>query len=86
MDHAVAVERVIAAERLMDLVFGVAQIDPVEIGGDFAFDHVELGDIDLFAQRRPCAVEIGMIVRQEGVFQRRQTFDLHGRVPCRLGP
>ena len=31
MDHAVAVERVIAAERLVNLVLGVAQVDAVEV-------------------------------------------------------
>ncbi|MNL03576.1 hypothetical protein D3C87_1241170 [compost metagenome] len=60
VDHAVAVERVIAAERLLDRVFGVAHIDAVDVGRNLAdHDHV-LGR--MFGMlRRPGAGHIGVV-------------------------
>ena len=63
MDHPVAIEGMIFAERLVELILGIAEIDAVEIGGDRAFDHVEIERGHLFVLRRPGMVEIGMVAR-----------------------
>ncbi len=66
VDHGVAVEGVEPPQRLVDLVLGVAQIDAVEVDGDRAVDHIQVASVDLFHQRRPRAVEVGMIAGLQG--------------------
>ena len=39
----------------------------------------------VLVQRRPRAVEIGVIARPKRGFDRRKTFDLHAFLPCRIG-
>ena len=63
VDHPVAIEGMIFAERLVQLILGIAEIDAVEIGGDRTFDHVEIERGHLFVLRRPGVVEIGMVAR-----------------------
>ncbi len=67
VDHRVAVERVIAAERLVNLVLGVAQVDAVEIGGHGALEHRQVVRGDFLVLRRPRARQVGMVaVPQRG--------------------
>ena len=40
VDHAVAVEGMVTTQRLLHRIFGVAHIDPVNIGGNCALDDV----------------------------------------------
>ena len=61
VDHGIAIERVMAAQGLMHLIFGVAQVDTINVERDCAFDHPQFGHIDLFVQRRPWAGEIGVV-------------------------
>jgi hypothetical protein len=65
VDHAVAVERMVAAQRLVHRVFGVAQIDAVQVGRDRAFQHLQVDRVDLLVQRRPGAGHVGMVGRLE---------------------
>ena len=78
VQHPVAVERMEAAERLVDLVLGVADIDAVDVGRDRALDDIEIGSVHLLVQRRPGAVEIGMVAWPQRGDDRRQTFEFHG--------
>jgi hypothetical protein len=59
--HAVAVERVIAADRVVHRVFGIAQIDAIEVVGQIA-DHVEVGGVVLGMVRPPGPGAVGMVV------------------------
>src|SRR5690242_14922586 len=66
-------------QRLMDLVLGVAQIDSVDVGGNLALDHIEVVGVDLFVQRRPGAIEIGVVARAKRCLYRRKALDFHRR-------
>ena len=61
VDHPVAVERMIAPQRLVKLIFGVPQIDAVDVGWDRAFDYVERERGYFFMLRCPRAIEIRVI-------------------------
>ena len=50
--HRVAVERVVAAEGVVQRVLGVTQVDAVELVGELA-DHLEAGDVVLGRLRSP---------------------------------
>ena len=65
MDHPIAIKRVIATERLVELIFGIAQIDAVNVGRNCAFDHVKRGGRHFFMLRRPSPIQIGMIARAQ---------------------
>ena len=80
MDHAVAVEGVIAPQRLVDLVFGIAQVDPVDVRRDGAFDDVQILGIHLLVQGRPGPVEIGVVAGLQGGEDRGKSLDIHARV------
>ena len=80
-DHPIAVERVVAAQRLMHLVLGVAQIDAVDVGRDRALDHLEVVGVDLLHQRRPGAAQIGVVAGLQRGEDRREPFDAHGFRP-----
>src|SRR4051812_4231632 len=82
MDHAVAVERMITADRFVHLVLGVAQIDAVEVARDRALDHVELTGIHLLEQRRIGTVEVGVIVRPQLARYRLIVRDFHMVLPA----
>ena len=61
----------------MQLVFGVAQIDAVNIVGNAALDHIKVGRGDFRMLRRPRPVEIGMVARLQRCFHRRQFINAH---------
>jgi hypothetical protein len=65
MDHAVAVERVVALQRGVHGVLGVAQVDAVEVGGDLA-DHLQVVGAPFRGLRppRPGPVRMIVILRQ----------------------
>ena len=77
VDHGIAIERVMATERLVHRVFGVAQIYAVNVQRHFAFDHFQRVNRYLFVQRSPGAGEIGVVRWLERVFQRCFAGDLH---------
>ena len=83
VDHRVAIERMMPAERLVHWVFGVAQIDAVDIRRNFAFDHFQLVDIHFFMLRRPRAREVRVVAWLKAGFDRRLACDLHGCLPVR---
>src|SRR3989344_4874769 len=80
VDHAVAVERVIFAQRLVNLVLGIAQINAVEILRDRALDHLEVISVDLFILRGPCTGQIGVVARLKRAADCGQPLDCHGHV------
>ena len=61
MNHPVAVKRVIATERLMELVLGIAQVNAVNVRGDAPLNDNQFVRRHFLVQRCPCAVEIGVI-------------------------
>jgi hypothetical protein len=76
VQHAVAVERVVAADRVVERVLGVAQVDAVELGRDRALDHLEVVGVPLGALGPPRAGAVRMIVvgrepRRPGVHRAR---------------
>ena len=75
MDHAVAIKGMITPKRLMDLVFGIAQIDAVNVVRNAAFDDLKVSRGDLFMLRRPRTVEIGVVARLQRCFHRGQFVD-----------
>src|SRR5205085_8249880 len=77
VEHPVAVERVKPAKRLMDLVFGVADVDTVNVGRDGPFEHLQLLGIDFLVQRGPGAVQIRVIAGSQRCEDGRQPLELH---------
>ena len=71
----------VATERLMHLIFRVAQIDAVDVAGDGSLDHIEIGGGHFLMLRSPGAVEIRVIAGAQGCLDGREAFDLHGRDP-----
>ena len=61
VQHAVAVERVVPADRVVHRVLGVAEVDAVEVVGDLAHD-VEVGRVVLERVRRPRARAVRVVV------------------------
>ncbi|MFC7656384.1 hypothetical protein ACFQV8_07690 [Pseudonocardia benzenivorans] len=61
MDHAVAVEPVVAARRVETPVRAVAQVDAVEIARDLA-DHLEVVGGDLVADGREDPEQVGVVL------------------------
>jgi hypothetical protein len=82
VEHAVAVERVVAAERGDQRVLGVADVEAVEVGGDRAGDDGEVVGVPLGVLRAPGAGAVRVIVvggeqRRPGVHRARA----HGGPP-----
>ena len=75
VDHAVAIKGMITPKRLMDLVFGIAQIHAVNVVRNAAFNHRKVCCRDLFMLRRPRTVEIGVVARLQRCFHRWQFVD-----------
>ena len=67
VQHAVAVEGMVAADGCMYRVLGVTQVHPVDVPRNPA-DHRHVGGVVLVVVRRPGAVEVGVIARFEGGF------------------
>src|SRR5262249_31678794 len=61
VDHAVAVERVVATDRVVDGVLGVAEVSAFEVSRQFAND-VEIGGVVLRMVRPPWAGAIRVVV------------------------
>jgi len=62
VQHAVAIKGVIEPDGLVHRVLRVAQVDPLEIGGDLALDDDEVGRVPLREVRLPGAGPVGVIV------------------------
>ena len=77
MKHAIAVERMMAAERLVDLIFSVSQIDAVDVVGNAALEDFKVEGVDLLDLRRPCARQIGVVARLERRSDWRKSVDAH---------
>jgi hypothetical protein len=60
MDHAVAVEPVVAAARVELWIGPVADVDPVQVVRDLT-DDLQIGEGDLLVRRLERATEIGII-------------------------
>src|SRR5580658_4631218 len=56
MHHPVAVEGMKASQRLVNLIFRVAEIDAVDVAGYRALDHIELEGVHFLKERCPGAV------------------------------
>src|SRR5690606_10858154 len=84
MDETVAIERVIAADRFVDLVLAGADIDPVDVGRYIA-DHfgIAIGEyrVPLVVGRSPRALHIGMVVRLDRRLDRLDKLGGHARAP-----
>jgi hypothetical protein len=63
VDHPVAIKGVIFAQRLVQLIFRIPQIDAVNVGWNRTLDHVESDGCNLLMLGRPSAVQIGMVGR-----------------------
>ena len=61
VNHAIAIKGVIAPQRLVHRVFGIAQIDAVEVFGDGTHHHVEVFGVPLLVAWCPGPVEVGVI-------------------------
>ncbi len=77
MDHRIAIEGMMAAQRLVHLVFGVAQIDPVDVRRNRALDHWQFSHVHFLVQRRPRSGQIGVVRRLKAGLHRRVARDLH---------
>ena len=64
----------ITAKRLVQLVFGVAQIDAVNIVGNAALNDLKIGGGNFLMLRRPRPVEIGVVARLQRCFDRGAIF------------
>ena len=62
VDHAVAVEGVVALDREVDGVLGVAEVDALEVVGQGALDHVHDVDGPLLVLRAPGPAAVGVVV------------------------
>ena len=62
VDHAVAVERVVELQRRVQRVLGVAQIHPVEVPRDLAFDGGEVVGVPLGGLRPPRTGAVRVVV------------------------
>ena len=62
VQHAVAVERVVGLKRWMQRVLGVAQVDAVQIGRDFALHRAQVVGVPLGGCGRPRTGPVGMVV------------------------
>ena len=60
--HAVAVERVVGLKRRVQRVFGVPQVDAVQVAGDFALDGGQVVGIPFGRLRCPWTGPVGMVV------------------------
>jgi hypothetical protein len=77
--HAVAVERVVAADRGHHRVLGVAEVDAVERGRDRTLDDVELVGVVLDEGRPPRAGAVRVVVvRRQPVGEPADLADAHG--------
>ena len=65
MDHPVTIKRVIAAQWLVQLVFGVAQIDSVKVGRNAPRNKPKVRRGHFLMLGGPCTVEIGVIAGLE---------------------
>ena len=82
VNHAVAVERVVATDRRVQRVLGVAQVHAIELARDRALEHVEVIGVVLDQVGSPRAGAVRMIVvgrqpRRPGV----DRADLHAAPP-----
>ena len=62
VQHPVAVERVIGLHRRVQRVFGVAQVDAVQVAGDFALDGGEVVGVPLGGLRSPRTGPVRVVV------------------------
>ena len=83
VQHAVPVEGVVAAQRLVHRVLGVADIDPVYVLRDLAGDQLQVVGVHLLVQGRPGPVHVGVVAGLERGLHRRQAGEGHGRPPMR---
>src|SRR3989344_5386304 len=79
--HAVAVERMMAAQRLLHGILGVADIDTVDVARDGALDHVQVRGVHLLMQRRTRAVEVRMVAGPQRDLHRPQSLHLYNGSP-----
>ncbi len=76
--HAVAVERVIGLQRRVQRVFGVAQIDAVEVAGDLALDGDQVVGVPLAGLRPPRTGSVRVVVVfGQGRQELADDFDVH---------
>ena len=62
MQHTVAVERVIRLQRRVQRVFGVAQVDTVQVAGDFALHGGQVVGVPLGGLRSPRTGPVRVVV------------------------
>jgi len=63
VQHAVSIKGVVLALGLQDRVFGVAQIDAIDVQRNGTFQNLQVGRVDFFEQGCPGALKIGVIAR-----------------------
>ena len=68
VQHGITVERVVGLQRRVQWILGVAQIDPVEVGGDLAVDHRQIVSVPFSRLRPPRSgsVRVVIVVGQGG--------------------
>ena len=61
VQHAIAIKGVILALGLKDRVFGVAQINTIDVHRNLTLQNFQVGRIDLLEQGSPGTLKIGVI-------------------------
>ena len=79
VDHTVTVEGMITAERLVQLVFGIAQVNAVDVIGNAPLDDSQVVRRHLLMQRRPSTVEIWVIAGSQRRRNRAKAVDRHSK-------
>ena len=80
VQHAVAIEGVIQADGFVHLIFGIAQIDAVDVRGNLP-DHFQIRGGVLGVIRGPRAIQVGMLVGLQGVGNVILVMDGHAAAP-----
>ena len=77
VQHAVAVEGMVATQRRKYGVLRVAQIDTIDVRGNRALDHAKFCGIHLFKQGRPRVLQVRMITCVNDIRQNTNNFRCH---------
>ena len=77
VQHAIAIKGVVLALGLQDRVFGVAQIDAIDVQRNRAFQDLQVGGVDFFKQGCPGPLKIGVVTRFQVAGERVHNVDGH---------
>ena len=63
VQHAVAIKGMVFVFGFKQWIFGIAQVNAVNVPGYFTLQHLQVSGIDFFPQRCPRTLEVRVIVR-----------------------